>query len=253
MSALRIVPSPEDSSGGNQRSLEVILAEIRQEHEAVVTTFRKGLQHAKRVGELLNEAKAQVDHGDWTEWVKQNCLFSKRTAENYQRIAKHWSEIEAKSQSIVDFDSDLTINRALDLIATPKQDESATNVAADPAIVEPPNAGGAVTSAPSDHAAADDAEDSDGDDEDGAEQAGDWEIAMSQEEADLGGTIEEALSKLDDSLTKLISQHDLWDFWEAEYDIELADRLVKLARQATQAAEALSMVAHSSCQQQANA
>jgi N6-adenosine-specific RNA methylase IME4 len=74
--------------------------------------MRRGIDHAIRAGELLVEARALVNHGEWLPWVEKHCAISVRMAQNYMRIAKNKSEIEAKAQSI----SYLTIPDALKLL-----------------------------------------------------------------------------------------------------------------------------------------
>lgn len=70
------------------------------EHRAAEDAASRALEHARRAGELLVEAKGRVEHGDWTDWIRRRCDFSPRTARRYMRIADRWSEIEARMEGV---------------------------------------------------------------------------------------------------------------------------------------------------------
>jgi urease accessory protein UreF len=70
-------------------SMRVVLAdEINAAHDRVAQCLSEGLSHATRAGELLLRAKADVGHGGWLKWLKQNVSFSTRTAQLYMQLAK---------------------------------------------------------------------------------------------------------------------------------------------------------------------
>jgi hypothetical protein len=62
--------------------------QIKAEHEAVGGAMKRGAEHAIKAGELLIEAKAQVQHGQWLPWLREHCKMSERTAQLYMRLAK---------------------------------------------------------------------------------------------------------------------------------------------------------------------
>jgi hypothetical protein len=96
-------------------TLAEIAVQIRAEHDLTLTTFKQGMVHALRVGELLNAARRQIRHGLWTQWLTDNCpSIEVHTAQVYMRLAKHRAEIEAKVTQV----SHLTINGALKLLAS---------------------------------------------------------------------------------------------------------------------------------------
>lgn len=43
------------------------------------------------IGERLIEAKALLDHGDWLPWLNEQVEFSERTAQEFMRISREWS------------------------------------------------------------------------------------------------------------------------------------------------------------------
>lgn len=52
-----------------------------------------GLEHYRRAGEMLIEAKDQVAHGRWSRWLTENFELSQPTARRYMRLART-SEID---------------------------------------------------------------------------------------------------------------------------------------------------------------
>jgi hypothetical protein len=93
-------------------SLADLAARIKVEHEAVSTALKEGVRRAIAAGELLIEAKGQLDHGQWLPWLAGHCSISERTAQLYMRVAKNKAEIEANAQRI----ADLTLNEAAALL-----------------------------------------------------------------------------------------------------------------------------------------
>ena len=71
-----------------QLSLETVAAEINREHEAFREAARSAVEHARRAGERLLEAKAQIGHGKWLPWVREHLSFSEHTAQTYMRVAR---------------------------------------------------------------------------------------------------------------------------------------------------------------------
>jgi hypothetical protein len=45
-----------------------------------------GLEHYRRAGEMLLEAKEQIAHGEWGPWLKRNFALSHTTATTYMRL-----------------------------------------------------------------------------------------------------------------------------------------------------------------------
>ena len=92
--------------------------QIKAEHVAVREAAQRGIMHALKCGDLLLEAKAKVDHGQWLPWLENECGgISERMAQRYMRVARHRLEIEAKSDSV----SDLTLTGALKIVG--REDE----------------------------------------------------------------------------------------------------------------------------------
>jgi hypothetical protein len=77
-------------------NLKDLAAEINEEHHRGVAAAKFAVQSAIRVGELLELAKLQVDHGDWIPWVQKHCEFGPRQAQKYLRAYANRERIEAE-------------------------------------------------------------------------------------------------------------------------------------------------------------
>lgn len=97
------------------RSLPTLAVGIREEHEAAVSAARSALDHARKAGELLIQAKAQLAHGEWTPWLGANFPASPRTARLYMRVAERWPELAATQNG-----NALPIREAAKLLAESK-------------------------------------------------------------------------------------------------------------------------------------
>ena len=67
------------------RPLNVLVPMIREELQAGNDA---GLEHYRRAGEMLLEAKEQVRHGDWTKWIDRNFHVSHSQARRYMMLAR---------------------------------------------------------------------------------------------------------------------------------------------------------------------
>lgn len=66
------------------RPLRVLVPLIKNEIERGDAA---GLEHYRRAGEMLIEAKEQVEYGDWLSWLERNFHLSRTTAQTYMRLA----------------------------------------------------------------------------------------------------------------------------------------------------------------------
>ena len=67
------------------------------------------VHYACEIGKRLIEAKAQVGHGAWGEWLKNEVDYSQSTAENFMRIYKEYGNDQLSLFS--DFENSQTIGR----------------------------------------------------------------------------------------------------------------------------------------------
>jgi hypothetical protein len=107
----RMAVTHDDLAASN--SLADLAARIVAEHTAIHGLLSDSIRRAMAAGDLLIEAKAMVQHGQWLPWLRGHCKISERTAQLYMRCAKNRIEIEKKSASV----ADLTLNEAAALLA----------------------------------------------------------------------------------------------------------------------------------------
>jgi hypothetical protein len=102
-------------------SLADLAARIRTKHEAVRHAQKSALELAMAAGDMLLEAKSQLNHGQWSPWLQEYCAIPDRTARLYMRLAKNRKVIETVDAV------DLSISAAVRLLATPKDDDEAVD------------------------------------------------------------------------------------------------------------------------------
>ena len=66
------------------------------------------------IGKRLNEAKAQLDHGEWTAWLSEKVEFSEASAQRFMRLAREYSNPSPVT--------DLGPSKALLLLALPENE-----------------------------------------------------------------------------------------------------------------------------------
>ena len=66
------------------------------------------------IGQRLIEAKAMLPHGEWLPWLTEQVEFSERTARNFMRLAREWTNRQALA--------DLGAAKALTLLALPPEE-----------------------------------------------------------------------------------------------------------------------------------
>jgi len=94
-------------------SLTNLAARIRTEHAATSAAFKSSIKHAMAAGDLLIEAKAQLQHGRWLPWLRDHCTISERTAQLYMRVAKNRAMIETQIRNDV---ADLSLGEVAALL-----------------------------------------------------------------------------------------------------------------------------------------
>ena len=106
------VNTPLTKKSGNlaeRRDIETITAEIEGFN-------RQFGESAYDVGVLLREAKEQLEHGKWLEWLRERVEFSEATARRFMRIAK-----EYPNRSTV---TDLGFSKAIVLLNLPVEERT---------------------------------------------------------------------------------------------------------------------------------
>ena len=91
------------------RDIEDITAEILE-------AKRAGGEAILTIGRGLIEAKALLAHGEWLPWLTERVEFSERSAQNFMRFAREWSNPQTLA--------DLGASKALALLALPAEERA---------------------------------------------------------------------------------------------------------------------------------
>ena len=89
------------------RTIETITDEI-------LDAKRTGGEAILTVGRCLIEAKEMLPHGEWLPWLNERVEFSERTARNFMRLAREWTNRQTLA--------DLGAAKALTLLALPVEE-----------------------------------------------------------------------------------------------------------------------------------
>jgi hypothetical protein len=79
--------------------LSDLATRINAEHAACIKAATDAIARSIEVGRLLEQAKEQVRHGEWSAWVEANCSFGIRMAQNYVRTYENRSTLEAEMRN----------------------------------------------------------------------------------------------------------------------------------------------------------
>ena len=91
------------------------ITEINTLHSEIGGYLKMTLDKAIRIGELLQEQKEGLKHGEWLPWVEGNLSFTDRTVRNYLRVYENRERLKMETVS------DLT--DAYRLLEAPKENE----------------------------------------------------------------------------------------------------------------------------------
>ncbi len=74
--------------------LDTITAtKINTMHEGIITRLTECIDKAIEIGELLSAKKEELKHGEFCLWIKDNLIFTDRTARNYMRLFENKDKI----------------------------------------------------------------------------------------------------------------------------------------------------------------
>jgi hypothetical protein len=130
MKTKTVKDSPADglSVGEPQVSLNELVSSIRDELAQVGESFGKAIQHALSAGRLLIMAKSAVGHGGWADWLHEHCELSERTAQRYMQLTKRATPLLEGNPPHA---ADLSVRRAITLLAKRKSQEIDTDISPD--------------------------------------------------------------------------------------------------------------------------
>lgn len=82
-----------------QVSLKQSRCEINKLHAEIISAARTSLDKAIRIGKLLTDARAKLNHGEWLPWLRRNISFTDRTARNYIRCFEERKRLKLETIS----------------------------------------------------------------------------------------------------------------------------------------------------------
>ena len=101
---------------------------INEKYSEIVASLRTTFMRAVEIGELLEQAKDRVGHGNFEVWLSSHCQLSFSTARRYMKLAEDRPKIEeqlkletASGKSVKL--TDLNLSSARRLLAAPKSSE----------------------------------------------------------------------------------------------------------------------------------
>ena len=74
-------------------------AQINKLHGSIMANARQCLADAFEAGRLLTEQKAELGHGEWLLWLKENVSFNVRTAQRYMNLHENRDRLKNDSVS----------------------------------------------------------------------------------------------------------------------------------------------------------
>jgi Protein of unknown function (DUF3102) len=97
--------------------LPELASAINAAHDRAFRSAKSAVGAAVECGELLLQAKAQIEHGEWLFWLQANTHISIRQSQKYMRLAR-----AAAAGVKYDSDSHLTLETALSLTSERKDE-----------------------------------------------------------------------------------------------------------------------------------
>ena len=100
-------------------SLPDLAGKINEAHRLFEESAQSAFDHAITAGRFLVQAKAQVAHGEWLDWVGGHCEFTDRRARHYMLMANNEPLLEQANRNSC---SDLPVVGALRAIASARSE-----------------------------------------------------------------------------------------------------------------------------------
>lgn len=101
------------------RSVEIVTAEIQTIQHNVTKVIFDGVVE---IGKRLEEVKALVPHGEWTEYLEAQLGYKPSTAQNYMRIAREFGGIKGTDSEAYNAFETLGYSQLLPLLGLPEED-----------------------------------------------------------------------------------------------------------------------------------
>ena len=100
-----VTPTLAEGQPDTVRDIETLTVDLHTEQ-------RKGGEAIINIGKILIEAKSQLQHGEWLDWLAEEAGYKERTAQAFMQIAREYSNPQLVA--------DLGMRKALALLALPE-------------------------------------------------------------------------------------------------------------------------------------
>lgn len=100
-----------------------LIGEINDEYRQAENAWQRTAEHAIRCGQLLHQAKLNLEHGNWTTWLEENFAGSPRVAQRYMQLA----EAAREDPELLDQVAEDSISAAVRTIARTHRQPKAEN------------------------------------------------------------------------------------------------------------------------------
>jgi hypothetical protein len=105
----------------NELAALKLVGDIKATYAAAVRSGRDLVDYALQIGRLLNQARPDIPHGEWEDYVENICGIPFGTAKRWQLVAKSVDAgLEVKSFTLNDLKSATSIEDVKKLVATSK-------------------------------------------------------------------------------------------------------------------------------------
>jgi hypothetical protein len=94
-----LMPAKAEVLKPGEIGLPELATRIKAAYAAIGQACKDVVGRAVAMGDLLNQAKNRMAHGNWSAWLQANCELSERTAQRYMSIADNKQKIAEYIQS----------------------------------------------------------------------------------------------------------------------------------------------------------
>jgi len=81
--------------------LTVLRDKIREAHGQFINSMKDTMEAGITAGQLLIEAKEELEHGAFIQWIQETMPFTERTAQKYMRIARNQDKLKEKGARLL--------------------------------------------------------------------------------------------------------------------------------------------------------
>jgi hypothetical protein len=122
-----LMPTKPEVLKPGEIGLPELATKIKAAYAEIGKACKDVVWRAVAMGDLLNQAKKQMGHGNWATWLQANCELSERTAQRYMNIADNKQKIAEYIQGKESKSAKLTGLTLTDVVAAISGDGAPDN------------------------------------------------------------------------------------------------------------------------------